>query len=639
VVIIPNAPADLVALGSGPREIALTWKDQADNEAGFSLERRFSLDPEFSEIARLDPDSASFTDTAVLPETTYCYRVRSFTASGQSDYSNESCAAGTTELVLYEFSTEVQAGVFSRVAIPDEIRSALPVGARFVEEPHVTVGERTSRALSDVNLQLSPSTGSIFGTPIGSGEFPFLLAVFSNGHKLARIWGVLTIKPAANLARRTTQTGSPPQVLFIDFPAQIRATGTPITGFVGFSDPDGDLVKAEFTVVSATEFQNFQITPDVTGRTESAFAFEIATKVSQRVTLSVTLTDEAGQASQPVEFSFESLPVSVLRVSPDRLEQQGMAGLGELPPLKIEISNGGSGMLKWTALTDAPWLTISPEAGETVAGEKSLLTVTAGNAHLGAGLHRALVMIRAPGAQNSPQWVRFLLELTPAGGSLRWQTRIGPTDFSPALGTDGTIYIAGDDQSLYALSPDGQIRWTFRASQPIFSASAAIAPNGTIYFGAEDGNLYALNPDGKEKWRFTADLPLRSSPAVGPDGIVYIGSLDHSLYAIKPDGQEKWRFRTEGPVHSSPAIAADGVVYIGSDDGHLYAVNPDGTKRWSFKTDGEIRSSPVILADGTVYIASRDGVLYAIRGEAGPADSPWPMFRHNAQRTGLGAKP
>lgn len=29
----------------------------------------------------------------------------------------------------------------------------------------------------------------------------------------------------------------------------------------------------------------------------------------------------------------------------------------------------------------------------------------------------------------------------------------------------------------------------------------------------------------------------------------------------------------------------------------------------------------------------------AIRGEAGPANSPWPMFRHNAQRTGLGPKP
>lgn len=766
VVIIPNAPADLVALGSGPRAIALSWQDQADNEAGFSLERRFSLDPDFSEIARLAPDSTTFSDTNVLPETTYCYRVRAFTVSGQSDYSNESCTSGTADLVLYEFSAEVQSSAFTRIELPNAIKDALPVGVRFVEEPNMTVGGRTSHALENVSLQLSPSTGSIFGSPNSSGEFAFLIAVFSNGHKRARIWVVLTIKPTVSLARHATQTGSPPQILFIDFPAQIRATGTPIQGFVGFSDPEGDLAKADFTVVSATEFQNFQITPDVKGHIEGAFAFEIATSIAQRVTLSVTLTDEAGQASQPVEFSFEALPVPVLRVSPERLSQTGMAGMGELPPVDLEISNVGSGTLTWTALTDALWLTITPEGGEIAAGETSHLAVKVDNTALDAGRYRALVMIRAAGAENSPQWVRFLLALAPAGGTLIWKTSVGPTDSSPTLGADGTIYLFGADQSFYALSSDGQVRWTFRAGGPILSASAAIAKDGTIYFGAEDGNLYALTPDGKEKWRFIGDLPIRSSPAIGPDGAIYIGSgsqasedakvyalqpngtlkgrpfdteggvvsspaiatssvlyvgaldrrvyainldgfyrqwrfrggdsvssspaigadgtiyigsldgylyalapdgkekwrfqtndgivsspaigpdgtiyigsLDHYLYAVKPDGQEKWRFQTEGPVHSSPAVAADGVVYIGSDDGNLYAVNPDGKLHWSFKTDGEVRSSPVILGDGTIYIASRDGMLYAIRGEAGPANSPWPMFRHNAQRTGLGSKP
>ena len=765
VVIIPNAPAELVAVGSGPREITLTWQDRATNEAGFSLERRFALDPEFSEIARLAADTTTFIDTNVLPETTYCYRVRAFTSSGQSDYSNESCATGTPEIepTLYEFSAELQAGVFGRVELPAEIKGALPVGVRFVEEPNITVGDRTSRALSDTNLQLSPSTGSIFGSPNASGEFPFLIAVFSNGHKLARIWVLLTVRPALALARRTAQTQNPPEILFIDFPAQIRATGKPVTGFVGFRDPDGDLARADFAVVSATEFKSFQITPDVKGRTEGAFAFEIATVVAQRVTLAVTLTDEAGQTSQPVEFSFEAVPIAILRVTPESLSATGMVGVGEIPAQEFEIANIGSGTLSWSALTDAPWLTLAPDTGELAAGESVRVTVKADNTVLSAGRYRALIMIRAPRAENSPQWVRFGLELTPAGGTLLWKTSVGPTDSSPAVGPDGTIYLFGDDQSLYALGPDGQLQWTFRANGAILSASVALAKDRTIYFGADDGNLYALAPDGKEKWRFTADLPIRSSPAIGPegtiyigsgsaptesakiyaiqpngtlkgrpfdveggvvsspaisknmlyvgaldrrvyavnldgfyrqwrfrardsmnsspaigedgtiyigaddgylyalapdgkekwrfqtndrivsspaigvDGTIYVGSLDGRLYAVKPDGQEKWLFQTEGPIYSSPAIAADGVVYIGSDDGNLYAINPDGTLRWSFKTDGEVRSSPVILSDGTIYIASRDGNLYKIRGEAGPAPSPWPMFRQNPQRTG--AKP
>ncbi len=761
VIIIPNAPADLVAVGSGPRTISLTWKDQANNESGFSLERRFALDPEFSELARLGPDTTTFTDTEILPETPYCYRVRAFTSSGQSDYSNESCATDSAELTLYEFSAEMQQGALGRIAIPNEITSALPVGARFVEEPNVTVGDRTSRALSELNLQLSPSTGSIFGSPSTTGESLHLIAVFSNGHKLARIWVLLTVKPALALARRAAQ--SPPEILFIDFPAQIRATGKPVRGFVGFRDPDSDLAKASFTVVSATDFQSFEVTPDVKGQKEGVFAFEIATTIAQTVTLSVILTDEAGQASSPVEFSFEAVPVAILRVTPESLSTQGMAGVGEIPPQEIEIANVGSGPLSWTALTDAPWLTITPDAGELAAGESIRIVAQAHNTILKAGRYRALIMIRAPGAENSPQWVRFGLELTPASGTLLWKTPVGPTDASPALSADGTIYLFGADQTLYALSADGQVQWEFRADGAMLSASVAVAKDKTIYFGSDDGNLYALAPDGKEKWRFPANLPIRSSPAIGPDGTIYfgsgsqpsedariyaiqpdgtvkgrpfdveggvvsspaisknilyvgaldrrvyavnldgfyrqwrfragdsissspaigedgtiyvgaddgnlyalapdgkeqwrfqtndrivsspaigpdgtiyIGSLDGRLYAIRPDGQEKWRFQTEGPIYSSPAIAADGVVYVGSDDGNLYAVNPDGTVRWSFKTDGEVRSSPVILSDGTIYIASRDGNLYAIRGEAGPAQSPWPMFRQNPQRTG--AKP
>lgn len=660
VIIIPNAPTDLVAVGIGPREIRLTWKDRATNEAGFSLERRFARDPQFVEIARLGPDTTTFTDTNILPETPYCYRVRAFTASGQSDYSNESCASGTPELALYELAAEAQQGTLSYIALPPELKSAFPVGARFVEEPGVTIGDRTSRSLREVNLQLSPSTGSIFGSPTAAGEFPFLIAVFSDGHKLARIWVLLTVKPALGLARRTAQTQSPPEILFVDFPRQIRATGKPVAGFVGFRDPDGDLAKASFTVVSATDFSSFEVMPNVKGQKEGVFPFEITTTMPQIVTLAVTLTDEAGQTSQPVEFSFEAVAVPVLRVAPQSLSQKGMAGVGQLPTQELEIANVGGGRLSWTALTDAVWLSVTPDAGELSAGESVRVTVKADNTVLGAGRYRALIMIRAPGAEDSPQWVRYSLELTPAGGTLLWKTTIGPTESSPALGPNGTIYLFGADQVLYALAPDGQVRWTFRAGGALLSASVAVAQDGTIYFGAEDGNLYALAADGKEKWRFLVGLPIRSSPAIGADGtiyfgsgsqpsegarvyaiqpngtlkwrpfddpeggvisspalsqnILYIGSLDRRVYAVNLDGfYRQWRFRTGEAIQSSPAIGEDGTIYIGSDDGKLYALAPDGKEKWRFPTQDKIVSSPALGPDGTIYIGSLDGRLYAIR--------------------------
>ena len=60
-----------------------------------------------------------------------------------------------------------------------------------------------------------------------------------------------------------------------------------------------------------------------------------------------------------------------------------------------------------------------------------------------------------------------------------------------------------------------------------------------------------------------------------------------------------------------------------------------GTVLWEFETGDDVFSSPAIGSDGTVYVGSRDGKLYAFRTNSkGPAKSPWPMFRGNAQSTG-----
>jgi hypothetical protein len=48
------------------------------------------------------------------------------------------------------------------------------------------------------------------------------------------------------------QSGSAPLITFIDFPPEILANGQPV---VGFNDPDGDIIRAEFTVVEAQDLQ------------------------------------------------------------------------------------------------------------------------------------------------------------------------------------------------------------------------------------------------------------------------------------------------------------------------------------------------------------------------------------------------
>ena len=89
------------------------------------------------------------------------------------------------------------------------------------------------------------------------------------------------------------------------------------------------------------------------------------------------------------------------------------------------------------------------------------------------------------------------------------------------------------DDYLYAINPDGTEKWKFKTDSDVKS-SPAIGSDGTIYVGSYDDYLYAINPDGTEKWKVETVSFVYSSPAIGSDGIIYVGS-HHYLYALYSD--------------------------------------------------------------------------------------------------------
>ena len=207
----------------------------------------------------------------------------------------------------------------------------------------------------------------------------------------------------------------------------------------------------------------------------------------------------------------------------------------------------------------------------------------------------------------------YLYALNAADGAQKWKFQIGTFFSSPAIGSDGTIYVGSKDNYLYAINPDGSLKWKFQTGRDGVRSSPAIGSDGTIYVGSDDTYLYALYPDGPQKWKFQTGGYVPSSPAIGSDGTIYVGSYDTYLYALNPDGTQKWKFQTGAGVFSSPAIGSDGTIYVGSDDTYLYAINSDGTQKWKFQTGAAVfSSSPAIGSDGTVYVGSKDNYFYAI---------------------------
>jgi len=201
---------------------------------------------------------------------------------------------------------------------------------------------------------------------------------------------------------------------------------------------------------------------------------------------------------------------------------------------------------------------------------------------------------------------------------------------SPAIGNDGTIYIgSGDwwadqgaeelgvdtskikerefsDKRLYAINPNGTLKWIFTVDDEHVKTSIFGSPvidsNGIIFFGSFNGIFYAIRDDGDtatKVWSYDAkksplpnttnrDKEFWPSPAIGNDGTIYSGNNNFHLYAFSPeDGSIKWTFETNNEVYQSATIAADGTIYQASEDGHLYAINLDGTLKWKYFSGSE----------------------------------------------------
>lgn len=288
-------------------------------------------------------------------------------------------------------------------------------------------------------------------------------------------------------------------------------------------------------------------------------------------------------------------------------------------------------------------------------------------------------------------------------GSLKWSVNLNSLSdkakdgfvkySSPAIAADGTIYIGMEnDNILFALNPDtGELIWEFPTGGDI-RATPVIDSNGVIYIASTDDNLYAINPDGTLKWEvtygtYTAGTPAISEnlnriyltyktsdntgslsafnltdgsliwdsdprplakmelggPTIAEDGTIYAGGEDGKMVAYNTDGTIKWEYPTigaESRILSAPALDNEGNIYFGDTDGYFYVVGPNGQNEWApTQLNEEIRSSATIDVNGVIYILTRNnahdtGKLYALETNAtGLMNSEWPMLSKNANHT------
>lgn len=293
----PAAATELQTTARSAQEVVLSWKDNADNEDGYKIERRLQNDPSssYTELAKTGANITTYADTTVSPETSYCYRVKAFNGNGESEYTQESC--------ILTLATN--------------------------RPPLANAGlDQTVTAGATVQLDASQSSDP-------------------DGDKLSYSW---------------------------------RLASVPIGSQAQLSDPTS--INPTFVADVAGEYVAELIVTDGKG----------------------------GQSSARVKITAQAPPAPVIALDTQRLEFQATKG-GSNPDSKtIQISNTGGGALNWAASTEQPWIKLSPANDR--ASPSSTLTVTIEITGLDAGVYEGRITIAAPDANNSPQVVKVVLQIS-----------------------------------------------------------------------------------------------------------------------------------------------------------------------------------------------------------------------------------
>jgi len=244
-------------------------------------------------------------------------------------------------------------------------------------------------------------------------------------------------------------------------------------------------------------------------------------------------------------------------------------------------------------------------------------------------------------------WGKHVIAYDAADHAFRWVSQPAPLVswlVPPTITAEGNVLAKRTEDTLFVFDgADGRILRTFQ--DPDTGVDKRVFGRGTVpvggrYYLPTRQRLAAYDTSGTLEW-LTEDTGFgMTEPAVGPDGTLYVQTRGSGLQARNPDGTVRWS-RPGGPRwswHGGPALAEGGILYAAGAD-RVFAYDTAGTLLWQFLADSAggnqpFLGSPAIAPDGTVYTWTSTHV-YAFWASAPPEpNSPWPMWRHDAQRTG-----
>ncbi len=121
----PNAPTDVTAVAASHNSINVSWVDNSNNETGFEVYRSTAANGTYDIIGSTSANVITFKDSALAPQTTYFYKVKSVNQQGNSGfhklagnsiyYSYYEAASSFTTLPDFNTITPLKTGLLTTV--------------------------------------------------------------------------------------------------------------------------------------------------------------------------------------------------------------------------------------------------------------------------------------------------------------------------------------------------------------------------------------------------------------------------------------------------------------------------------------------------------------------------------------------
>ena len=174
----------------------------------------------------------------------------------------------------------------------------------------------------------------------------------------------------------------------------------------------------------------------------------------------------------------------------------------------------------------------------------------------------------------------------------------------------------------YAITQEGQLKWTFTEAGSMQSAAPAVNAAGTaVYICDKSGNTFAIDAaSGQKIWNFTAGVPGGGLLVNGSE--LLIGAESNAFFVNIETGEQiaKVALGCKMSDITGFAVSSDKTLaYFGAASGYIGAVDltthTAKTPLLAGTTNPNTIYEPVVAPNGSIFAGSKNGSVYNVKGD------------------------